>query len=61
MSYVTQLIETHYIFLEHNDFYHGRIFGELGSHVSLHMEDGIIMGSIHLQDEIYHIEVMMVA
>ncbi|KAJ8961630.1 hypothetical protein NQ314_005882 [Rhamnusium bicolor] len=42
--------------LEHNDFYNGRVFGESNSHVSLHMEDGVMTGSIHLPDETFHIE-----
>lgn len=45
-------------FTDHNDFYHGRVFGELESHVSLHMEDGVITGNIQLPDETYHIEVI---
>ncbi|XP_974673.1 ADAM 17-like protease isoform X2 [Tribolium castaneum] len=44
------------VHIDHDDFYHGRVFGETASHVSLHMEDGIMTGSIHLPEEIYHIE-----
>lgn len=33
------------------------MFGEVDSHVSLHMEDGVLTGSINLPDETYHIEV----
>ncbi|KAG5884138.1 hypothetical protein JTB14_021806 [Gonioctena quinquepunctata] len=44
------------VHIDHNDFYNGRVFGETNSHVSLHMEDGLMTGSIHLPDETYHIE-----
>lgn len=43
--------------VDQDDFYGGRVFGETDSHVSLHMEDGVITGSIHLPDEVYHVEV----
>ncbi|XP_023017530.1 ADAM 17-like protease Tace isoform X2 [Leptinotarsa decemlineata] len=44
------------VHIDHDDFYNGRVFGETDSHVSLHMEDGVMTGSIHLSDETYHIE-----
>jgi disintegrin and metalloproteinase domain-containing protein 17 len=44
------------VHIDHDDFYDGRVFGETVSHVSLHMEDGVMTGSIHLPDEIYHVE-----
>ncbi|KAJ8984738.1 hypothetical protein NQ317_005003 [Molorchus minor] len=44
------------VHINHDDFYHGRVFGESNSHVSLHMEDGVLTGSIHLPDETYHVE-----
>lgn len=43
--------------LDHDQFYDGRVFGEVESHANLHIEDGLITGSIHLPDETYHIEV----
>ncbi|XP_019874693.1 ADAM 17-like protease isoform X2 [Aethina tumida] len=44
------------VHVEHENFLDGRVFGESQSHVSLHMEDGVITGNIHLPDETYHIE-----
>ncbi|XP_018575504.1 ADAM 17-like protease isoform X2 [Anoplophora glabripennis] len=44
------------VHINHDDFYDGRVFGETNSHVNLHMEDGVITGSIHLPDEVYHVE-----
>lgn len=45
------------MFLDHDNFYDGRVFGETSSHASLHLEDGVLTGSINLPDETYHIEV----
>lgn len=45
------------IHLDHDNFYGGRVFGEVESDVSMHIEDGVLTGSIHLPDETYHIEV----
>ncbi|KAK3922858.1 ADAM 17-like protease [Frankliniella fusca] len=42
--------------INHEDFYEGRLFGETNSHVSAHLEDGIMTASIHVGDETYHIE-----
>lgn len=46
--------------LDHEDFYEGRLFGETNSHVSAHLEDGMMTASIHVGDETYHIEVSQV-
>lgn len=44
---------------DHESFYHGRVFGELQSEASVHMEEeeGAMTATIHLPDESYHIEV----
>ncbi|KAL9894592.1 ADAM 17-like protease Tace [Glossina fuscipes fuscipes] len=44
------------VHLDHDNFYSGRVFGELDSSVRAHIEDGIMTLSINLADEIYHIE-----
>ncbi|XP_056632369.1 ADAM 17-like protease isoform X1 [Diorhabda sublineata] len=44
------------VHINHDDFYHGRLFGETNSHVNVHMEDGVLTGSIHLPEETYHVE-----
>ncbi|XP_050510827.1 ADAM 17-like protease isoform X3 [Diabrotica virgifera virgifera] len=44
------------VHINRDDFYHGRMFGETDSHVSMHMDDGMLTGSIHLPDETFHIE-----
>lgn len=46
-----------FINADHEDFYEGRLFGETNSHVSAHLEDGVMTASIHVGDETYHIEV----
>lgn len=43
--------------VDHDNFYSGRVFGELDSSVRAHIEDGIVTLSINLADETYHIEV----
>lgn len=46
------------IHLDHDSFYDGRVFGELHSAASLHIdEEGIMTGTVHLPGETYHIEV----
>lgn len=45
-----------HVTVERENFYKGRVFGEAKSEVGLHIEDGVMMGSIHLPDDIYHIE-----
>ncbi|XP_063974850.1 ADAM 17-like protease isoform X1 [Diachasmimorpha longicaudata] len=44
------------VHLDHDKFYHGRVFGELDSHAQLHIDDGIMTGSITIDDQTYHIE-----
>lgn len=48
--------EENHVAVERENFFKGRVFGEAKSEVGLHVEDGVMMGSIHLPDEIYHIE-----
>lgn len=43
--------------LDHESFYHGRVFGETNSHVQVHIDDGVLTGIITVPDETYHIEV----
>ncbi|XP_044756585.1 ADAM 17-like protease isoform X1 [Coccinella septempunctata] len=44
--------------IDTQSFYEGRVFGERQSHVKMHIDDGILTGTIHLPDEeeVYHIE-----
>ncbi|KAF4521453.1 hypothetical protein B566_EDAN010610 [Ephemera danica] len=43
--------------VDHESFYRGRVFGELQSEASVHIEDeGVMTATIHLPDESYHIE-----
>ena len=44
------------IHIDRDNWYEGRVFGETGSHASVHMEDGMLMGSIHTKGEVYHVE-----
>ncbi|XP_044593060.1 ADAM 17-like protease [Cotesia glomerata] len=44
------------VHLDHESFYHGRVFGELDSHAQVHIDEGVITGSITISDETYHIE-----
>lgn len=44
------------VHLDHENFYGGRVFGETESDASIHIEDGVLTGTIHLPDETYHIE-----
>lgn len=46
-----------FIFLDHENIYSGRVFGELQSSVRAHIDNGILTASIVLPDETYHIEV----
>lgn len=45
------------VHLDHESFYGGRVFGEIDSDASLHIDNGVMTGTIHLPDETYHIEV----
>lgn len=44
------------VHLDHENFYGGRVFGEFESDASVHLEDGVMTGTIHLPEETYHIE-----
>lgn len=44
------------VHLDHDDFYDGRVFGELSSDASIHLEDGVMTGIIQTPQETYHIE-----
>lgn len=45
-------------FLDHEEFYDGRVFGEKESAASVHISDGVMTASIHTPEETYHIEVI---
>ncbi|XP_047532357.1 ADAM 17-like protease isoform X2 [Vanessa atalanta] len=44
------------IHIDYDHFYTGRVFGEKSSDVKLHIEEGVITGTIHTPQETYHIE-----
>ncbi|CRK87999.1 CLUMA_CG001785, isoform A [Clunio marinus] len=45
------------IHLDRDSFFRGRVFGEISSHVSAHIDDGnVLTATIILPDETYHIE-----
>ncbi|CAH2001173.1 unnamed protein product [Acanthoscelides obtectus] len=44
------------VHVDRDSFLHGRVFGELESHVNMHLDEGVMTGSIHLPDDVYHIE-----
>lgn len=45
------------IHLDHDSFFRGRVFGEISSHVSAHIDEGnLVTATIILPDETYHIE-----
>lgn len=45
------------IHIDHDSFFRGRVFGEITSHVSAHIDEGnILTATIILPDETYHIE-----
>ncbi|XP_064473822.1 ADAM 17-like protease [Ornithodoros turicata] len=44
------------VWVDQNQFYEGRVFGELDSNVSAHLDDGVMTASIRVQDEIYVVE-----
>lgn len=44
------------IHFDQTNLYHGRVFGELESHVHAHIENGVLTASVTLPDETYHIE-----
>lgn len=44
------------VHLNHDNFFNGRVFGEMESHVNAHIENGVMTASVVLPDETYHIE-----
>ncbi|XP_017469317.1 PREDICTED: ADAM 17-like protease isoform X3 [Rhagoletis zephyria] len=44
------------VHLDHDNYYTGRVFGEMESSVRAHIDDGLMTMSIHLPDETYHVE-----
>ncbi|KAK9880220.1 hypothetical protein WA026_010094, partial [Henosepilachna vigintioctopunctata] len=49
--------------IDRQSFYEGRVFGETSSYVKMHIDNGLLTGTIHLpdEDEIYHIELYFCA
>lgn len=45
------------LFSDHDNFYHGRVFGEIDSHAQIHIDDGVLTGTVTVPDETFHIEV----
>jgi len=45
------------IYIEHDHFYDGRVFGEISSHASVHLDEGVMTAIIDVPGETYHIEV----
>ena len=43
---------------DENNFYKGRLFGEVNSHVNAHIEEGLLTASIVTKDDSYHVEVL---
>ncbi|XP_066992890.2 ADAM 17-like protease isoform X3 [Anabrus simplex] len=43
-------------FVEHDNFFRGRVFGEIASYASVHLEDGMMTATIHVPEDTYHIE-----
>ncbi|XP_063227447.1 ADAM 17-like protease isoform X2 [Bacillus rossius redtenbacheri] len=43
-------------FVDHENFYDGRLFGEVSSDASIHLEEGMMTGIINAPEETYHIE-----
>ncbi|XP_052866560.1 ADAM 17-like protease isoform X2 [Anopheles cruzii] len=44
------------VHLDRSNFFKGRVFGEMQSHVSAHIDDGVLTASVVLPEETYHIE-----
>lgn len=42
--------------IDHESFYEGRVFGEIKSLASVHLEDGLLTAKIETPEETYHIE-----
>jgi hypothetical protein len=49
-----------FFFSDHENFYDGRLFGEVSSEASVHLEDGVMTAAIHAPEETYYIEVIQV-
>jgi disintegrin and metalloproteinase domain-containing protein 17 len=47
-----------FFFVVFENFYYVRLFGEVSSEASVHLEDGVMTATIHAPDETYHIEVI---
>ena len=43
------------IHIDHESFYEGRVFGELQSRATVHLEDGLLTAKIETPQDIYHI------
>ncbi|XP_075552567.1 ADAM 17-like protease Tace [Dermacentor variabilis] len=44
------------VWVDQNQFFEGRVFGELVSNVSAHIDEGVMTASIRLKDDIYVVE-----
>uniref|UniRef100_A0A182JMQ5 Uncharacterized protein n=1 Tax=Anopheles atroparvus TaxID=41427 RepID=A0A182JMQ5_ANOAO len=44
------------VHMDRSNFFKGRVFGEMESHVNAHIDDGVMTASVVLPDETYHIE-----
>ncbi|XP_049273089.1 ADAM 17-like protease [Rhipicephalus sanguineus] len=44
------------VWVDQNQFYEGRVFGELVSNVSAHIDEGVMTASIRVKDDIYVVE-----
>ena len=44
------------IHVDHDSFFRGRVFGEISSHVSAHIDEGVLTATIILPEDTYHIE-----
>ena len=44
------------IHIDNESFYEGRVFGELKSRATVHLEDGMLTAKIETPEDIYHIE-----
>lgn len=42
--------------IDHDNFYEGRVFGEVSSNASVHLEDGVLTAKIVTPQDTYHIE-----
>ena len=44
------------MFVDHENFFEGRVFGELKSRAAVHLEDGVLTAKIETPEDTYHIE-----